>query len=196
MRKKSKLVFGIGANDYEGVVMVNGKPIKSYYVWVLMLQRCYDSKFKDKNPAYIGCTVSEEWHKFSTFKTWFDENYRFDLEERGIELALDKDLLGVEKKIYSPETCIFIPKRINLFMTNKKGTNKSGHIGVSWYKKLNKWKAQINDFDTGKPKHLGYFTDIEEASQAYVNARVVESEKAKSYMRELGYSEDIIDKIK
>ncbi len=40
-------------------------------------------------------------------------------------------------------------------------TNTSGYKGVSFHKKHNKWRAQIQI--DGKNKHLGYFYNIEEA---------------------------------
>ena len=39
--------------------------------------------------------------------------------------------------------------------------NKSGTTGVSWHKPSNKWRANIQI--AGKRKHLGLFTDIEDA---------------------------------
>jgi hypothetical protein len=39
--------------------------------------------------------------------------------------------------------------------------------GVYWYKKLNKWKSQINI--NGEKLHLGYFTDELEAHKTYQN---------------------------
>lgn len=44
-------------------------------------------------------------------------------------------------------------------------TNKSGAKGVSWKSANRKWCAQIRV--NGRPKHLGLFESIEEASKAY-----------------------------
>jgi hypothetical protein len=46
--------------------------------------------------------------------------------------------------------------------------NTSGRKGVSWHKDLKKWQASIQH--EGKKLHLGYFTDLEEAAQAYCQA--------------------------
>lgn len=45
--------------------------------------------------------------------------------------------------------------------------NTSGHKGVSWYKKSNKWRVQITFH--GKKIHVGVFVNIEDAAKAYQN---------------------------
>jgi hypothetical protein len=48
--------------------------------------------------------------------------------------------------------------------------NTSGYKGVSWYKHVAKWRAQINF--NGKRIHLGYFDNKIEAAIAYNEAAV------------------------
>jgi len=54
--------------------------------------------------------------------------------------------------------------------SRKRKDNTSGYKGVSWCSKKEKWVSRI----TSKKKHvhLGYFTDKEEAYQAYCRAAV------------------------
>lgn len=47
---------------------------------------------------------------------------------------------------------------------SKRSDNTSGHTGVSWNKRISKWRAQIEH--NQKRIHLGYFTDIEDAIAA------------------------------
>jgi len=47
-------------------------------------------------------------------------------------------------------------------------TNKSGVTGVYWNKATGKWQVMIGV--NGKQKHLGYFTDFDEAASAYRKA--------------------------
>jgi hypothetical protein len=49
--------------------------------------------------------------------------------------------------------------------------NTSGVIGVSWHKAAQKWLAHIAI--DGRPKHLGYFTDIDTATLAVDLARLI-----------------------
>jgi hypothetical protein len=47
--------------------------------------------------------------------------------------------------------------------------NTSGYVGVSWHKKAQKWAAVIRL--NGKSRHLGLFTDPEEAHRTYLKAK-------------------------
>ena len=195
-----KKVFGIGINDYNGKVSYfefgNQKFIKSYSTWRNMLQRCYSNKYHEITPTYKGCSVDEKWLSYSNFKKWFDNNYPFELSEQ-INFSIDKDLLTDGNKIYSEYNCIFVPVRINSFLSNKYSKNKSGCIGVTFVESRKKFSAQINLFENKKVKNLGYFEHLEEANIAYVVARRYNSLLARNYMIDLGiYSEEIINKIK
>lgn len=195
-----KKINGVGINDYEGKVscLVGGKKrfLKSYDVWRNMLKRCYSSEYQEKYPTYKGCKVSQEWLIYSNFKEWFDENYPLELSEE-IKFDLDKDLLGGGSKVYSYKTCVFIPQKINKFLSNVYKNNTSGYIGVVLHKRSGRFQSQIRDFETGKKKYLGSFMDPVEASGTYITARKYMALLAKNYMRDLNiYSEDIISKIK
>lgn len=193
----SGLVYGAGINNYNERVNIGGRPIKSYQIWQDILRRCYSEKYKNKNPTYMGTSMCKEWLLFSNFKKWFDANYPDELaRELDIRFDIDKDLLSENSKVYSPDTCVFLPKKVNVFLSNKKSNNTSGYTGVSWHKTNRSWRVRINEFGTNKNKYIGYFKNLEDASIAYELARAVEAEKAKEYLRELGYNEEIISKIK
>mgnify|MGYP001766451268 CR=1 FL=1 len=49
--------------------------------------------------------------------------------------------------------------------SQNKSTNTSGYVGVSWSKQKSKWQARI-EVD-GKSRHLGFFDDPRDASNAY-----------------------------
>ena len=147
--------------------------------------------------SYINTTICEDWLCFDKFEQWYIKNYPNHIV--GIKLSLDKDLLqqGIENKIYSPETCVFLPHSINTFLAINKPKNTSGYVGVSWYKNRNKWVSQIHIFNEKTYKNLGYFKDIEEASLVYQKARAEQAEKAKQYLRNLNYlPEEIIQLVK
>ena len=154
---RNTLIYGVARNDYKGsCVDDNGDLLKSYDIWYGMIRRCYDSKSLEYKTTYQDCTVCDEWLFFSNFKEWFDENYQDGY-------SLDKDIRIHNNRIYSPETCCFVPKEINtIFITNK---NKRGdfyigvsHNGANYTATLLKW---------GKTCYLGVFLTEEEAFLAY-----------------------------
>lgn len=139
---------------------------KIHQTWRGMLERCYDEKKRHKHLTYEDCYVCEEWYNFSNFSKWYEENYY----EVGNEvMCLDKDILYKGNKIYSPETCMIVPCRINeLFTkTNKKRGNYP--IGVSWKKKNKKFQVQCSVIEDGKKtmKYLGLYANAEEGFQVY-----------------------------
>ena len=140
----------------------NGKVHKYYKIWHGMLTRCYDPKFHEKRPTYDGCKVEDYLLNFQHMCEWLENNY---YEIPGEQMCLDKDILCKGNKIYSRETCIFVPKRINnLFVKsdNRRGDNP---IGVSDLPSGNYRVNCSNGY--GKLIPLGTYSTKEEAFQAY-----------------------------
>jgi len=166
LREKNKLIYGVGINDADYMVSVkqNGKRIscKAYLTWANMIKRCYYSDVKKNQPTYKGCTVEREWLTFSNFKKWFDGNYIDGYH-------LDKDLMVIGNKVYSPNTCLFVPNSINQLII-KEHKNKGGYpTGVTFIKKEGKYKARIT-IDS-KEKYIDRFATAECASNAYRKAK-------------------------
>lgn len=150
----------------------NGEDTKNYKTWQSMLGRCYDGKYQERNPTYIGINVCDEWHNFQNFAKWYEENYR---EFEGSRAELDKDFLG-NGTLYSPSTCCFIPHKLNTFLCNINSNNTTGFIGVSFCHVKGKFVAKINDVKTCDKIHLGTFNSAKEAGRAYNNARAKQCE--------------------
>jgi len=161
-----KPVLGVGINDavYKTSAIKDGKLARCpyYKAWKNMLTRCYSRKYQSSWPTYIGCTVAEEWHSFMNFRKWMKTQ---DWQGK----ALDKDILSPGNKIYSSETCVFVPVRINGLLTHIQSSKGKHPAGVSFHKLRNKYQAEcwVNE---GK-KHLGYFATPEEASESYKKAK-------------------------
>lgn len=139
----------------------SGKKTKVYILWRDMLERCYNPYKINKNLTYIDCYVCDEWLNFQNFAKWFYENYYEIPNER---MHLDKDILIKGNKIYSPETCIFTPLRINCLFINQNRHRGKYPIGMSeWLDKRNghKWlkvRCSIICKDNKKYlKNLGQF---------------------------------------
>ena len=173
-----KLVFGVGINDADYVVQkfetieVNGARKRRlvwecpyYRAWVGMLRRCYSSKYQERFPTYKGCSVSKEWFTFSVFKCWMECQ---DWEG----MQLDKDLLFSGNKVYSKETCVFVPSVVNNFTIDSGASRGEWLLGVCWHKGAGKLVSRCNNPYTKKQEHLGYFTCELEAHQAWLKRKL------------------------
>lgn len=161
-------IYGVGyIGEGEYKIWENDKTTKVYDTWQSMLKRCYSEKYHKKRPTYIGCEVYEEWYNFQNFAKWYYDNY---YEVEGERMHLDKDILVKHNKIYSPETCVFVPKTINLlFVKNDKNRGESA-IGTS-LTEYSKYRVQCHLINpkTGKSKneYLGYYDTELEAFEVY-----------------------------
>ena len=109
---KSLIKVNGGVNDKKYPARQNGKLTKTYSCWSHMFTRCYDEKFHESRPNYAECSVGEDFKLFSSFSDWCVEQKGFFLEGT----QLDKDLLYPKNKVYSCETCCFIPRNVNNFL--------------------------------------------------------------------------------
>jgi len=165
MSRKRSLVFGVGINDWAGKVTVDGKPIWKYQLWKNMLRRCFDDKLKQDRPTYEGVTCSKDWLSMTTFIE--------DVSQmRGYALsgwALDKDILVKGNKLYSKDTCCFVPAEVNLLLIKSDNCRGEFPVGVYFDKASGKFVAQLAI--NGKLKHLGRFNTPEQAFQVYKRAK-------------------------
>lgn len=161
---------GIG---YLGVGVYNSR-YRAYSIWTLMLYRCYSKKSLERNPTYVDCSVSKDWHNFQNFAKWYEGNYRDGYE-------LDKDLLVVGNRVYSEGTCVLVPPKINCFITNRSTSSAKGTIGVTYRREINKYVARCGDGD-GSKKHLGHFDSNHQAHLAWRSHKLQLAGEMKSEM--------------
>ena len=158
-------VYGIGyIGEYK--TKENGKPTRVYETWKSMLQRCYDKKYQEKRPTYKDCEVCKKWLNFQNFAEWYDNNY-YEIE--GEKMCLDKDILVKHNKIYSPETCIFVPNNINMLFVKCDRSRGNSVIGTSPVNGKYKVRCSMFNPETGKSKseHLGIYDTQEKAFEVY-----------------------------
>ena len=159
----SKLVCGIGFNSKgEYKTYLNGK--RAYTTWYNMIRRCYDPEYHEKRPTYLDCHVCDEWLDYQCFAQWY-ENQTYN--HKGYEI--DKDLLMPKNKIYSPETCCFVPSQLNSLLVDCGSVRGEYPQGVSFDRIAKGFQAHINF--NGKRKKLGCFDDPKEAYQVYKAAK-------------------------
>ncbi len=82
-----------------------------------------------------------------------------------IPAGMDIDHINQDKSDNRIENLRLATRSQNKANSKKHSDNKSGYKGVTYYKKYNKWMAQISHHY--KKKTIGYFDTPEEAYEAY-----------------------------
>ena len=155
--------FGVGyLGEGKYKMSENGKYTDEYKIWHGMLKRCYDPKYHERKPTYKGCTVEDYLLNFQNMGEWINENY---YEVPGERMCLDKDILCKGNKVYSRETCIFVPERINLLFIKCDKSRGKNPIGVTPTSSGN-YQAHCNN-GYGKTIALGVYSTKEEAFRVH-----------------------------
>ena len=95
-------------------------------------------------------------------------------------------LVSHPNKVYSRETCVFLPKLINVALVTRYNNRGKYLIGVSWDKTNKAFKAQVCK-NKGKQEKLGYYNTEIGAHLAYKEAK-------ESYLKELADKyKDLLD---
>jgi hypothetical protein len=165
-----------GEGEYKTFIGgAGGKHTREYNTWNDMITRCYQEDVRYKHMSYIDCTVCKEWHNFQTFAKWYHKNY---YEVNNGRMHLDKDILVENNKVYSPETCVFVPQRINmLFVSKPNKWNLPSGISMATN---GKYITTYNEI------HLGTFETLETAMIHYNEEKIMHIRlAAEEYKKEI-----------
>ena len=125
-------VWGVGMTGNKYPTKINGRNTKEYDTWASMLQRCFNTHLKDKQPAYENVACCDEWLYFEKFYEWLHNQSNFDKWHEGKRWALDKDILHKGNKVYSPENCCLIPQNVNCLFLKREAERGKYPIGVRY----------------------------------------------------------------
>lgn len=158
-----KALYGVGyLGEGKYTCHENGVLTNHYIIWANILCRCYYEKNRHLNSSYEGCGMVENWHNLQWFSEWYYDNV-YDAGDGG-RLHVDKDILFKDNKLYSPETCIMVPQRINmLFHTKPK--SRDADLPNAIYRCKTGYQAQYNG------KSLGVFKSVDDAVDAHDSAK-------------------------
>lgn len=151
---------GFGYIDIEGA-STHKHMTKEYLLWNSMINRCYNENLRHKNPTYKDCSVAEKWRYLSNFKDWCNKQIGFNNDG----WHLDKDILVKGNKVYSPETCCFVPLEVNCALIGNKKVRGALPQGVIYNCTKTRYRARIQRGN--KWESLGTYDTPEEAFQAY-----------------------------
>lgn len=146
---------------------------KAYHHWHQMLIRCSSDEHKFRN--YFDKEIVDEWLCFQVFAPWAESQVGFDKLKP--KWQLDKDILVQGNKIYGPDTCCFIPHRINSLVI------KSNPEGF-WSEKDNRWYFSYREYDSTKVRK-GFINQEDGFAWYTVNKERVVKEVADLYKNEL-----------
>ena len=137
-------------------------------LWGGILKRLFSEEYHKTHPTYKNVEVCDEWLNFQNFAEWCNsQDFLHYTDNTGKYYQLDKDILVKGNKIYSPETCCFVPQEINLLLVNKKRDRGLYPIGVS----KNKNKYMVNLTKGHNRIYLGRYKTPEEAFLVYKEAK-------------------------
>ena len=168
--KRKGLVQGIGKNDTKYPSFCGGKITREYNLWRIMLHRC-SNKHRATNKAYADVSCSENFKSYTFFYEWCNKQTGFNnKDENSRSWQLDKDLLVKGNKVYSEDTCVFVPPSINCLLNMQHSKRGEHPVGVYWNKTQKKFIAQLSR----SVKHremLGSYETAEEAFIVYKEAK-------------------------
>ena len=164
----SRSICGVGiTGNIE--LKVNGQYLKEYKIWKGVLRRCYSEYCHNTRPTYAECSMSKDFQYFPHFMEWCSKQTGFgSLDDKGRPFTLDKDILIKGNKLYSEDTCCFVPYEINNSFL-KKG-NKRGECLIGVCKRKDRFIAHLSRGNSIQI-FLGSFTTEIEAFIAYKQAK-------------------------
>ena len=152
---------------------------RAFGIWCGMIDRVYNEEKRSKYETYSDCIICDEWQNYQIFREWYDKEFYQVGTER---MHIDKDILYKNNRVYSPQTCLLVPQRINmLFMHKPNKYNLPNGIKPTCG---GKYEARYNH------KYLGVFNTVEEAAIAH------DKEKKKAVIEIANeYKDKIPDKV-
>lgn len=177
LNKDAKFTNGIGYFGNDKRYEFNNK---AYGVWYHMLRLVKNDP--DNN------AICEEWKDYNNFLEWYDKNY-YSVDDEKMDLL--KDIFDRNNKLFSPDTCVFVPYRITRLLKGK--TSKTDlPVGVGKKKNSDMYYSTCSVIKQGKKttiRHSG-FNSPDEAFKQYLKDR-------KQYIRDVAdaYRYDIPEKL-
>ncbi len=175
---RRKKMHGKACNDAPYMVKVrcgvDRLVCPAYACWHGVISRSLSKKVKESRPAYDKASVCDDWLSFMAFRKWW-------LEHQVDGWQIDKDILG-DSKVYCPETCIFVPPVLNLFITDTRSIRGDWPIGVYLEKDRGQFMSRCHNPFTKKHQFLGRFSDPESAHLAWVERKTNHAESLRCLM--------------
>lgn len=191
------LVHGWGLTDVSSYIDGTRETCPFYRKWVDLVKRVHSEKYHLKYPTYKECSITEEWQKASGFESWMKSQ-----DWEGLEL--DKDILTLGNKYYSPETCVFVPKYVNYLFLMRDACRGAFPVGVQLKpvdkrycasKQPVRYHTRVNN-GFGAYISLGTFKDQQDAHLAWQHGKIdAILNVLQRYRNETCYREDVEESL-
>lgn len=142
----------VDASEYEDLIQFNWFANEAHGVWYAVRQvRVTDKK---------GCRQRKEWMHRRIL------GLPLEVSDKKLGDHINGDTLDNRKS-----NLRVLDKRGNTLNRKTQKNNTSGMRGVCWHKRVGAWQVRVAN--RGSRLHLGYFSNLENAIQAYKEAAVV-----------------------
>ena len=151
-----------------------------------MIYRVYCESQLKHHPSYRNCTVCERWLTYSNFLEDIHLIPNYDQWLVSDDYELDKDLLqkGVKHKIYSLNTCVFIPRSLNMYEANTRPRIKKEKP----YKPTK--VIRVTNIETGEFEDYKKQEEVADAfrvKQSYISRLISKGKEYQGYKIEILY---------
>ena len=158
-------VYNIGITGSKYPVKINNKITKEYNAWRHMLGRCYDEKYKRKEPTYQNVVCCDEWLLYENFYEWLHSQPNFNKWLSNDGWAIDKDILIKGNKTYRPELCCLVPQRVNSLFVKNDATRSNLPIGIDIAD--DKYMVRCGNYLNNSRDYFGLYDGVESAFRCY-----------------------------
>lgn len=158
-------MFGVGITGNKYPTTIGDKHTREYQVWSNMIKRCYDEKTQRKNKTYVDVECDPRWFYYETFYEWIHKQENYEVIKNDPTFAIDKDILYKGNKLYSPDKCCLVPKRVNNLLLKSDAIRGELPIGVSRHQVNGTYIAQCGGHGNGR--YLGSYSSPIEAFNVY-----------------------------
>lgn len=146
-------------------------------LWSNLNTRCYG--ITPNNQSYS--LISNGFPDYNTFVTWCQSQYGYmKQEESGRFWELDKDIKYHNNKVYSEDSCIFVPHEVNsLFCATDKSRGMLP-LGVSEHKRAYDTAYRMRCCMNKSTKEDKVYETVQDAHQAWQLAKITRLEEVAS----------------
>lgn len=141
-------------------------------LWNNLQSRCRTGSAQQRNNVcYTIC--ENRFENYDKFTDWCQDQYGYmNKNPSGTFWSLDKDVLLHGNRVYSPDTCLFIPQHVNNVLVGSDKTRGDFPIGVSEHIQGSCVRYMAGCRKRDGSNYLGVYLTAIEAHRAWQEAKI------------------------